>query len=434
MNMKSIKTLAAGLLACALGNAAFAVATTHLYFIGSTAFRAAAVQAVEDAMGSGTYKVAYVGSGSTELKVNQSILSGTIGGNPVIVKFNWTGSVTGVQSLVNGTNFTNGFLADSVLTGVSVGNTATALSGGAVVYDPAEPGNVTMSDSHPSSTGLNTSGLTSAEVGVIAFEWVVNNGAPASITNITNNQAQALYTGFADLSQFTGVSSDSTIPVYAVGRSGDSGTRLSYLTETGLGLFASIFQVQATTVSGVVQVDSFGYNPQSPSTTTVSDPFLGTVALGQSGYASGGSAAGALVLNTSAAASSTGLTSGSGAWLFSYLGRSDANTAVAGGARRLTYNGVADFTSATLSNANGNANLNTPIIEGQYQGWEIEHLAYRSSLADGQQVSGQSKELTLVNAIISQIQSDASADSASGLQLSAMHVSRNVEGGVITHN
>jgi hypothetical protein len=429
--MKTLKTLTAGLLALAMASAASAVT---LHITGSTAFRGATMTAVEHLMiaGGTSYKATfYSGDGSASLNgANIAILTGTISGTAVTVKAHWTGSTGGIQSVVQGIADSN-WLADATLTGGNL----TSITGAAATIpslsgntDAASVAEVTMEDSHQASTGFTAIPLTETRVGVIVFEWVINNGAPATVTNITPNQVQSLVSGVTFLSQFTGDSADSATAVYALGRNFDSGTRLSELAETGVGVFGSVQQVLAT-ISGTVGVTgSISALSLYPAETVLGIPFEA----GQSGYSSGGTV-GKIMATPGSNAGTVAGDQGPG-WLIAYLGRNDATAAVnhlTGGnatntAHRLTFNGVADWTggTSTISGGEGAAVNNTPVTEGLYSAWEYEFLAYPASIASPQK--------TVADAIANQIiTTDASA---SGVALSAMHVSKPLEGGVITHN
>ena len=95
--------------------------------------------------------------------------------------------------------------------------------------------------------------------------------------------------------------------------------------------------------------------------------------------------------------------------LIGYFGTSDA-ASVNGGNNNLTYNGVAYSATA--------------VQEGQYTFWSYEHLMYRPSLAGTQK--------TVADQLAQQI---LTADATvAGILIPTMHVSRSVEGGVVTHN
>ncbi len=103
-----------------------------------------------------------------------------------------------------------------------------------------------------------------------------------------------------------------------------------------------------------------------------------------------------------------------GGYFVSYLGLSDAATAIAGGAQPINWNGVAYSATA--------------VQQGQYTFWGYEHLDYRSNYgsvdSNGKQVADQ-----IAGDILG-----VDAPASSGLLLSSMQVSRPIDGGLVTQN
>ena len=224
---------------------------------------------------------------------------------------------------------------------------------------------------------------------MVPFQWVRNNGAPATIGNVTSLLAQILLgTGQIPLSQVTGLNADEGVLVTALGRDEDSGTRLDAFAESGFGIFTPPFQYQPTIVANAVT----GVAPWPVNTVNGT-----TYPLGHSGYSSGGTLA--------AAMGATGSLAGSGGWFITYLSTGDAATAVGLGAATLNYNGVPYSLAA--------------VQEGQYTFWSYEQLMYRTSLA------GQGK--TVADQLATQLHNTDAA-----VLLSGMQVGRTVEGGAVT--
>ena len=238
--MKLHKFVAACALALSLGGAAQAASVVHL--TGSTAFRKATIQAIENLMSSGPgggsyttggnialgqYRCAFVGSNSTagnEQSATYVVLQGTIAGanNPVTIKCAWSGSVGGLYTTAYALNITNtntGWLSainslSSTVNVTGIGNAScvgVATGNFTEASDTKTTPDVTMSDSLASSGGV-TSNLTvagavaAAGVGVVPFEWVANNGVTQTVvfgncsyTNATNtiSYATATYPGNA---------------------------------------------------------------------------------------------------------------------------------------------------------------------------------------------------------------------------------------------
>ena len=339
--------LLTGLMGLALSVSASA--QTVLRLTGSSAFRSATHNAIRNIMAPG-HTFAYTGSSLGS--AGQAIFTGSVGGSPVVVKTSWSGSVGGVQTVAGSLNVN--FLPNTV-TQTTGGSSGTASGTEAAVPD------VAMTDNYQSSTPFNPpayANLIDTVVGVVPFKWVVSHGAPASVTNITTQQAQALYgAGELPLAFFSGSTADQGSRLFALGRDPDSGTRVIAFAESGIGVFNGVLQYQP-----VVASNNIASHIPWPQTTVNGIVFT----QGNGGYSSGGTIVG-IMRNT---------TVGLGGSYITYLGLSDANSAVsatgtgAGPARELTWNGV----PYSLSN----------VKEGLYTFWGYEHLMYRGTLAGTQ--------------------------------------------------
>jgi hypothetical protein len=175
--------------------------------------------------------------------------------------------------------------------------------------------------------------------------------------------------------------------VYPTGRDPFSGTRVIALAESGVGANASVFQFSISALAGVVT----GYTPYAATTTNSA---LG-VTLGRGGETGGGALAGLM----------GNVTNDTTGYAVTYMGTSDANTAVTNGAHRLTWNGV-PYSLAAVKN-------------GLYTFWAYEHLCYRQDVnTDVKSVAD-----ALANTIIT--------DTAQ-IKLSEMRVQRAGDGTVVT--
>jgi hypothetical protein len=443
------------LIACAavLAGTSAAQADTVVHISGSTAFRGATITAIQNLMGgTGNFKAAYQSSsGASTTASNQCVIQGTIAGlppgaNPVTVKCSWSGSVGGIQTIVSNADVTTwmsvtNLPADNSVvapTTISYALDTSAFSGENAKVD------VVMADNSQVSSGFNAVTLNEKKVGIIPFEWVVNHGSPATIDNITPLLAQAVLSGGAPVSQFTGNAADypaqanppqNTIQtVYAVGRNFDSGTRLSCLAETGVGIFSGVVHLQPT-ITGTPngsdgQITQLKLYP--------AENILGTdYSNGQSGYGSGGALADVLATPGSQAAvvgtpvpgpQRVGFGPGC---LIAYLGRSDAQRATkttgfnGNNAHRLKWNGLQIWNGSIQANGVPAGGYNDSLItEGLYNLWEYEYLDYRSGLDVNRKA--------VADKIAAQIENvDATA---SGLKLNTMHVGKSIEGGLIGHN
>ena len=417
-----------------------AQADTIIHITGSTAFRSSAIAAVQNVLGgAAAVKSAYsTSSGSSVGASNRAILQGTIATLPaagvVTVKCSWSGSTGGIKTTVQNIPVTTWPALANLTTAVA--GTPLALTDATMTYGlesgESDLSDVTMMDSSQATTGFTTPALTVQRVGVIAFEWVAGSGSPASLDNMTPRLARAVLGGGAPLSLFSGVATDAD-RVYAVGRNFDSGTRLSCLAETGVGVFGGVQHVEATVTGTVGTAGSSINNLRLYHAETVLSQAFG---VGQSGYSSGSFVADLLATQGSLTASTTvtipeeELIDGPG-YLVGYVGRSDAQRATkttgGGTARRMKWNGFA-IANGPISSAGVPASYNDNLIqEGLYQLWEYQNLGYRSTFGTSN-ANGKSVADLIANRI-------KTVDGAiSGTLLSTMHVTKTLEGGVITHN
>jgi hypothetical protein len=451
--MKSSSILAAGA-AALLSLAAPAHADLVLHFTGSTAFRVAAVNSIVNVLGgSANVKSAYkTGAGITGRgNASQCVIQGTHASfGTVTVKCAWSGSAGGVKTVVQNIDTLNGWMSVSNLpatTGTDQGVAAPDYTLDFTGAGESNQADIAFSDAKQVTTGFTSASLSETRVGVIPFEWVVGNqSAPtdvtptpptgSAITNMTPLLAQAVLSGGAPLSQFTGVPGDVAVPVYALGRDADSGTRISCLAETGVGVFGSVQHVQIATTGGAAgtagsKISSFFLWPAST--------LLGVAyPIGNGGYAGGGGVATALATPGSTTADTiTGVPAdqqvlfGAGQ-LVGYLGRSDARTATAtnvianNNAHRLTFNGVKFWNDPIAANGAPASYLDSLIQEGVYQCWEYEWMSYRSTFGTTN-ANGKS----FADLVATRIQT--TDGTASGILLTTMNVTKAVEGGVITH-
>jgi hypothetical protein len=237
---------------------------TVINITGATAFRAAANNSIISLLGgAGVTKYAFTGTqgiGGT----NRAIFKGTVAGiGAVTVRASWSGSTQGIADVASATPVQ--VLEDDEL----LLPTTTA---GANVTGPFEAVNqvaqFAFSDvSQASSTTLSPS-LTGAEVGVVPFAFVANSGAPAAMTNVTDQIVASLYANAAvPMRLFTGNPADNS-QVYASGRNDGSGSRALVLAETRYGVFSTVQQFTGVTnatgqMTSLTYVGNGGYSSNS---------------------------------------------------------------------------------------------------------------------------------------------------------------------------
>lgn len=276
--------------------------------------------------------------GTSASSATRVIYKGTYAGSSVIIRTFWSGSAAGVRDISNAPQLAASYFDKTTDTSAGTTSAGVQITSPTLAAASAETvSEIGFSDVFQSSTAFTTNTLVNeVAVGVIPFKFFKNDGASASLTNVTpglhNNLYKAL--GEAPLSMFTGNAADSGTTVYATGRDEFSGTRITCLAETGAGVFNGINQYTGVVASGAVTSLDF---------------------VGNGGYSSG-SGVSALLGGTY-----------SGGIILSYLGASDWATAVSGGATELAYNGVTLGTNSDL------------IRNGQYSFWGYLHQ-YRMTL------------------------------------------------------
>ena len=368
----------------ALAWTTLAQAETTIRITGSTAYRGPTHTAISRLFDGGTFTLGYVGTSFTGAAAAN--FRGKIGGEDVLIKTSWSGSEAGMQTVSFGAEpLTVRFLPTP-----TVGDTNAELPGGVGgtggkngLSNPQSGSNanspevpdIAMSDTFQASSayqglykGKTYPGLQesiNSPVGVVPFKFVASKSVPTSVTNITTQLAQNLYTsGYVRLSLFTGVDTDASY-VFATGRDPDSGTRLTTLAEIGLGAASEVKQYQPTnandtpvaTANGAVAKNIVW--PASTINTIPVAPFNG-------GYSSGGNLA--LAMGNDTTSMTTYQANGTtvfatGGFFISYMSTGDATTAINNGAKELQYNGV------PFSNDN--------LFNGKYTFWGYEHVYFR---------------------------------------------------------
>ena len=204
--MKSSRFILTGAIAAAFAvcSQADSQAATTVYITGATAYRSSAIIAIEALYGAGKYACVYSskdGSVTTEQKASSvafkglpTALNGLAG---VEIKCCWAGSVGGLKIIADpNLSITDqpgakGWIPDSQIPAsgtVGLLDTAIAYETGAT----AALADAAFSDAFAQTVGVTGligngtgSGATDGNVGVIAFEWVSNNGnANATVINV----------------------------------------------------------------------------------------------------------------------------------------------------------------------------------------------------------------------------------------------------------
>jgi hypothetical protein len=367
MKIKSV--IAFGALALACGNSQAATRVFNL--TGATAFRASSNNAILTMLGGpGVTKYAFVGTQGIGGS-NRAIFVGTMAqfpGDTIIVRTSWSGSTQGILDLADANSIQ--YLDDNVRQDGTPGPGNPVTTGGynlgATGLDAPEYENAVSSWSFSDvdkllSTRPNAP-LAGGPVGVVPFMFLAGEGAPAGVTNMTDQIHETLWsTGSVPASFFTGVPADAAKTVLSTGRNNGSGTRATILAETQYGAFTNVVQFNAAFTG--TRTDPY---PTAKLTTVTS--------FGNGGHSSN---SGVRELLTRDGRDMTFGSNQVNGFFVSYLTISDALAATVldgdadtpgvqlEGAIQMTYNGVA------YSEAN--------VINGAYSLWGYQQLYLRNS-------------------------------------------------------
>jgi hypothetical protein len=384
--------------------------TIDITITGATAFRPATLQAIYDAYDSvgdlGTdFFVCHSASGNTTSALtgsNQAVFKGKFPGMP-------TGSTTYIRTSFNGSteglNAIAGNNNPAFLTQAAVNNATTSILGS--VTSPTETlrpkfsfSDVYQETSPVTNVVLNPAG--NSKVGIVTFCMVANEGAPADLTNVTVQQAYALWkNGIQPLSLFTGDPTDTSY-VFATGRNDGSGTRAAYLTEWSFGVANLVNQYIATStgtsgniITRITKVPANGLGTGNFTTSGANNAstLWGNTNVGNGGYSSSSS------LRTLMGLTSANVTVYDGEnqspelenqpiHLITWLSSADSLAAATAGAKILSYNGVLvtpiAATGSYLSSGFNEADFKK-IATGAYSAWSYQHLYYHGSLSANEQ-------------------------------------------------
>jgi hypothetical protein len=410
--MKSSIQLFTALLALSLVQHASADLTIRL--TGSTAFRAGTHKAIVAMMGGETnckFATAMISGNSAATQAgyegaDYSVIQGNATGitGVTTVQCTWTGSATGIADVAQGNNLL--FIPVSALP-VSNGYTNATVGNGATRATQSTTARMAFSDVYQSSTPTPTPALVNNNLAIIPFCFVANRGT-TGITNMTQQLSRALWTnGSQPKKLFTGNSAaaDANDLVLAVGRDNGSGTRITQLAETKYGVFTPVQQWK---------ISSTGTTITTAQVWPINDG-VGSFAAGNGGYSSGSTIRNFMPYTSTSVTLKDDLgndvATGLPVTLITWLGISDANTAVTNLAVRLSYEGVTyDGSNASL------------IYEGLYTAWGYLHLYHPSGLS--------TDETQFRTNLATQLD-NATTLGAAGLRISQMQVSRSNDGATV---
>lgn len=346
-------------------------ADVEVLITGATAFRSATLSSLKAQFDiGGSYSYAHDKAAGLLPTATRATFRGTFPGvtGTTTVRCSFNGSVEGLRAItIPGTSFSATYLQNGAITvaGENPGVSAPLAQ---------QAAKFAFSDVRQTSTPISGTTDGGVKVGVALFAPVTNPGAPSTFTNVTNQSFKSLFkAGSAPLYIFTGNSAD-TNNIYASGRNDGSGTRTTYMAESGLGITALVNQFTGTVSGGAI-------TSLRKTTTTGSDisTIWGQNTNGNGGYASGGSLA-TLMKNPSTGVTvfdsdGTSVLEGPGApvHLLTFLTIPDCIAIEDAGGEILGWNGV------TLSSLNGvgtslSAADKEKVTYGEYTAWSFEWL------------------------------------------------------------
>lgn len=443
--------------------AATAYADVQVDITGATAFRAAALDSIKaQFVASGAaFKFAHdqATSGGTVFNGStRAIFIGTFPGvtGTTTIRCCFTGSVEGVRALVPVVDpLPPTYYQPSLLTGT------TAIVGGAELANQgttgvlADPSEIAFSDVTKASTPYASYSLQPASpaAGVVVFTMLTNEGSP--LTNVTSQQFRALMTnGLQPLRLFTGNAADTSY-VFATGRNDGSGTRTTYLAESGFGISNVVNQYvtvasTGTALQAIQLVPLGGTNDSDPITAGVQLPPGSDIAnynvaphlvtqstasastvWGQNVDGNGGYNSGSTLRTDMGKTGTSGVTvfdaAGADAFgstvradLVTWLSLNDAVSARANGAVFCAYNGV-KLDGIAAAGTTMTAADKAKVTEGLYTAWGFENMYRRNDITSGDAV-------TVYNGIKTAIQTNLAS---AGIPLADMHVGRPADGGTV---
>lgn len=423
----------------ALALAASASADVTVNITGATAFRAATLASIKAKyVASGAaFKFAHdqASGGTTYTGATRAIFIGTFPGvtGTTTIRCCFTGSVEGIRALTNVTDpLPPTYYQTSLLTSTTAAVGGAELGSQGTTGAATDTSHIAFSDVKKAATPYSGYAMLPADpaAGVIVFTMLTNEGS--TVSNVTSQQFRALMsTGSQPLSLFTGNAADTSY-VFATGRNDGSGTRTTYLAETGAGITNLVKQyvtnVSTTSALGTIQLVPAGglNNPTLPGQSAASASTVwGQDVAGNGGYNSGST------LRTDMGKTGTSVTvldeNGDDAFgapvradLVTFLSVSDAVSARGNGAVFCAYNGV-KLTDIAASGTSMSAADKAKVTSGTYTAWGYENMYRRNDITSGD-------ALTVYNGLKTAIPTNLGS---AGIAISDMVAGREVDGGTV---
>jgi hypothetical protein len=425
--MKLTKLMLTALAGCAVVSSVRAAdVTLHLY--GSTAYRRASFEAIGNLYNGGATNIEYAtasailtttttGPTSPAFAASNILWQGTIGvgslaGKNVNIYCNWSGSVSGIESVASDPAQTV-----TVFLPVPPDTTFTHHSSSTV--------DVAMGDCFQDVTPVNANvngfdAVNEANVAVLEFIWGKGTGSPAGLTNIEPWTADSILTlGKIPMSQFTGNSSDVTNTIYVTGRNDDSGTRI--ITETD-----SHYNVGDPVIQYLTTANTYVY--YGAGNNIVPGDGDGAISGGTVASALGAARTPPIVITDQHGAKTTN----SNAYLIGYVAVTDAmgSATFTGGEGSNTLSTVSGSPTVPVAqwlSYNGVPFSEAAIREGSYTMFGFEHCDFNNNASTTVQNFAADYRTKLA--------AEAGASYIPGtMQLGDMNITRQDDGGPVTHN
>lgn len=305
---------------------------------------------------------------------NYMTFKGTIGAGQVVIKCSWTGSEAGIRDIADHSDFSEPFLLDTAPAG----------------FHSEQPDNVeyqkvdiaTADNLQAYSRNPSPAITAYQEVAVVPFVWVRNPGLWTG-NNVTDPMIRQALGGFCKRAVFSGNSAHISDYVFVSGRNNLSGARVNGFGFSGFGIFTSPNQIEMDASGNMLDLD----------------PPNGVYA-GDFGFTSGGTLAATMGADTTAKADL--FNGGTGYSVIAYLGRVDADTAIANGGVELNYNGASESSQA--------------VIEGRYAFWGNEYVYLYENPNLGAEA--------IYNELVASTGLPAFCDGRAAIKLSDMHCTR----------
>jgi hypothetical protein len=303
-------------LAAALGMGGVGAASAQtVYVTGSTALQSQFVSAVQTpgvVFSAVPLETTWTPNGSTYMAFTGTGTAAVNGGFPLMILCSWSESEAGIQD-VTSWNVTEQFPNGPYPGGAQAGAATTfSHSVDLAMADNDTTCSRAFAVSQPTPNPITHK----AKVGVVAFKWVRNPGLWTG-TNVAGPAIrQALNCGVYR-SVFSGNCGDTNDYVYVAGCDNSSGTRVNAFGIINYGIF---------TVPGQIEIAAGNMVN------------VGGLYCGDFGQSGGGALAASMTAST--VSSMDRINGGVGFSAIAYLGASDAQTAIQGGAVECSYNGV----------------------------------------------------------------------------------------------